>query len=230
MGEFAIGQPVTREEDPRLLTGGGNFLDDVNLNLQAWGYVLRSPHPHAKILSINTSDAKAAPGVIAVLTGNDWMAEDYGGIPCEEPRKKRDGSPMFHPYRGGLITQRVRFVGDYVAFVVAETQLQARDAAELIEVDYEPLPSVSTIEAAIAPHAEPVWAENPDNFCFTHSEGDLEAVDAAFAAADHIITQKMIVNRVTAATMEPRGCIGEFDPHTKRYTLYTGLQNPHPLR
>jgi len=230
MGEFAIGQSVPREEDPRLLTGGGAFLDDVNLRHQAWGFVLRSPHAHAKILSIDTRAARQAPGVIVVLTGEDWAAENYGGIPCEEPRKKRDGSPMFHPYRGGLVTDRVRFVGDYVAFVVAETRLQARDAAELIEVAYEPLPSVSTIEAAIASGAQPVWPENPDNYCFTHGEGDLAAVDAAFTAAAHVVSRKMTVNRVTAVTMEPRGCIGDYDKHTHRYTLYTGLQNPHPVR
>lgn len=230
MGEFAIGQSVPREEDPRLLTGGGDFLDDVNLRDQTWGYVLRSPHAHAKILSIDTTAAKAAPGVIAVLIGEDWMAENYGTLPCEENRKKADGSPMFQPYRGALVTDRVRFVGDYVAFVVAETRLQARDAAELIDVTYEPLPSVSSIEAAIAPGAQPIWDENPDNYSFTHSEGDLAAVDAAFAAADHVVSHKLVVNRVAAVTMEPRGCLGDYDRRQDRYTLHTGLQNPHPVR
>ncbi|MBT5050228.1 MAG: xanthine dehydrogenase family protein molybdopterin-binding subunit [Rhodospirillaceae bacterium] len=230
MGEFAIGQPVPREEDPRLLTGGGDFLDDVNLRDQTWGHVLRSPHAHAKISSIDISVARAAPGVIAVLTGEDWMAENYGTLPCEENRKKADGSPMFQPYRGALVTDRVRFVGDYVAFVVAETRLQARDAAELIHVTYEPLPSVSSVEAAIAPGAQPIWDENPDNFSFTHAEGDLAAVDSAFAAADHVVSHKLVVNRVAAVTMEPRGCLGDYDRRSERYTLYTGLQNPHPVR
>ena len=218
MGEFAIGQAIPREEDPRLLTGGGNFLDDVNLNRQAWGYVLRSPHPHATIVSINTEAAKKAPGVVAVLTGEDWMAEGYGTLPCEENRKKRDGSPMFHPYRGALATGRVRFVGDYVAFVVAETRLQARDAAELIDIEYDPLPAISGIADAIAPGAEAIWPDNPDNFCFTHAEGDLDAVEAAFAKADHVVTRDLVVNRVAATTMEPRGCIGDYDRHTGRYT------------
>ena len=230
MGEFAIGQPVPREEDPRLLTGGGEFLDDVNLRDQTWGYVLRSPHAHARILSIDTAAAKAAPGVLAVLTGDDWTAEGYGTLPCEETSKKADGGPMFQPYRGALVTNRVRFVGDYVAFVVAETRLQARDAAELIHVTYEPLPSVSSIEAAIAPGAQSIWDENPDNFSFTHAEGDLAAVEAAFAAADHVVSHKMVVNRVAAVTMEPRGCLGDYDRRQDRYTLYTGLQNPHPVR
>lgn len=230
MGEFAIGQSVPREEDPRLLTGGGNFLDDISLNRQAWGYVLRSPHAHAKILSLDTDAAKKAPGVVAVFTGEDWVAEGYGTLPCEENRKKRDGSPMFHPYRGALVTGRVRFVGDYVAFVVAETRLQARDAAELINVEYEPLPAISGITDAVTPGAEAIWPENPDNFCFTHAEGDPDAVEAAFAKADHVVTQKLVVNRVAATTMEPRGCIGDYDRHTGRYTLHTGLQNPHPVR
>jgi len=230
MGEFAIGQPVTREEDPRLLTGGGDFLDDVNLYGQTWGYVLRSPHGSARILSIDISAAKAAPGVLAVLTGADWAAENYGGMPCEENRKKADGSPMFHPTRPALMTDRVRLVGDYVAFVVAETRLQARDAAELIEVEYETLPPVTTIEDAIATDAPAVWDENPDNYCYTHEQGDSAAVDAAFAKADHVVSRRLLVNRVTAVTLEPRGCLGDYDSRSGRYTLHTGLQNPHPLR
>ncbi len=230
MGEFAIGQPVTREEDPRLLTGRGEFLDDVNLHRQVWGYVLRSPHAHARIVSVDTSKAKAAPGVLAVLTGDDWAAENYGGLPCEDSRKRADGGPMFHPPRPALVTGRVRFVGDYVAFVVAETRAQARDAAELIEVEYEILPAVSSVEAAIAPGATAIWPENPDNYCYTHREGDLAAVEAAFARADHVVSRTLSVNRITAVTLEPRGCLGDYDRHQERYTLYTGLQNPHPLR
>ena len=230
MGEFAIGQSVRREEDPRLLTGGGDFLDDVNLYGQTWGYVLRSPHGSARIRSIDISAAKTAPGVLAVLTGADWAAENYGGMPCEENRKKADGSPMFHPTRPALVTDRVRLVGDYVAFIVAETRLQARDAAELIEVDYEPLPPVTTIEDAIAEGAPAVWDENPDNYCYTHEQGDGAAVDAAFARADHVVSRRLLVNRVTAVTLEPRGCLGNYDSRSGRYTLHTGLQNPHPLR
>jgi carbon-monoxide dehydrogenase large subunit len=230
MGEFAIGQSVRREEDPRFLTGRGEFLDDVNLDGQTYGYVLRSPHAMARIVSIDTTAAKASPGVAAVLTGDDWAAENYGGMPCEENRKKADGSPMFHPVRPALVTGHVRMVGDYVAFVVAETRMQARDAAELIDIDYEILPSATSIKAAIAPGAPAIWPENPDNHCYTHTQGDLEAVEAAFATADHILTRTLTVNRVTAVTMEPRGCVGDYDRHEGRYTLYTGLQNPHPLR
>ena len=231
MGEFAIGQSVPREEDPRLLTGGGEFLDDVNLRNQAWAYVLRSPYAMANIRSINTEVAQAAPGVLQVLTGEDWAKENYGGLPCEDAnKKKQDGSPMYHPEHPVLVKGQVKLVGDCVAFVVAETYAQARDAAELIDVDYESLPSVTDVEGAIAEGAPAVWPDCPDNISFFEEKGDAAAVDAAFARADHIVQQKMVVNRVTAVAMEPRGCLGDYDERQGRYTLYTGLQNPHPLR
>ena len=231
MGEFAIGQSVPREEDPRLLTGGGEFLDDVNLRNQAWAYVLRSPYAMANIRSINTEVAQAAPGVLRVLTGEDWAKENYGGLPCEDAnKKKQDGSPMYHPEHPVLVKDQVKLVGDCVAFVIAETYAQARDAAELIDVDYESLPSVTDVEGAIAEGAPAVWPDCPDNISFFEEKGDAAAVDAAFARADHIVQQKMVVNRVTAVAMEPRGCLGDYDERQGRYTLYTGLQNPHPLR
>ncbi|MBB43866.1 MAG: carbon monoxide dehydrogenase [Rhodospirillaceae bacterium] len=232
MGEFGIGQSVPREEDPRLLTGGGDFLDDVNLLNQAFGYVLRSPHAHASILSIDISAARASKGVIKILTGKDWMEENFGTMPCEDTNfaKRADGSAMFHPYRGALVTDRVRFVGDYVAFVIAETKLQARDAAELIAVKYKIHPAITSIDDATTHGAEPVWPENPDNIAFTLEKGDENQVDKAFKKADRVITHNFVINRVTAVTMEPRGCIGDFDRRTDRFTLYTGLQNPHPVR
>ena len=231
MGDFAVGQSVPREEDPRLLTGGGEFLDDVNLRGQAWGHVLRSPHAMADIKSIDIDKAEKAPGVLRILTGADWAAENYGGLPCEDATKKRrDGSPMYHPTWPALVDGRARLVGDCVAFVIAETELQARDAAELIEVDYAPLQSVSGVERAVAPDAPAVWADCGDNVCFVDQKGDAAAVDAAFAKADHIVRQKLVNNRVTAVALEPRGCIGDYDSRYERYTLYTGLQNPHPLR
>lgn len=231
MGDFTVGQSVPREEDPRLLTGGGEFLDDVNLRGQAWGHVLRSPHAMADIKSIDIDKAEKAPGVLRILTGADWAAENYGGLPCEDATKKRrDGSPMYHPTWPALVDGRARLVGDCVAFVIAETELQARDAAELIEVDYAPLQSVSGVERAVALDAPAVWADCADNVCFVDQKGDAAAVDAAFAKADHIVRQKLVNNRVTAVALEPRGCIGDYDSRYERYTLYTGLQNPHPLR
>lgn len=231
MGEFAVGQSVPREEDPRLLTGGGEFLDDVSLRGQVWGHVLRSPHAHARILSVDTAAAEAAPGVLRVLTGADWAAEKYGGLPCEDLKKSRpNGSPIYHPTYPVLAHDRVRSVGEGVAFVVAETALQARDAAELIDVTYEPLPAVADVEAAVAPGAPLVWDDCADNISFVEHKGDAAAVDAAFARAAHVVRRKLVNNRITAVAMEPRGCIGDYDRRHGRYTLYTGLQNPHPLR
>ncbi|MEC7490849.1 MAG: xanthine dehydrogenase family protein molybdopterin-binding subunit [Pseudomonadota bacterium] len=231
MGEFAVGQSVRREEDPRFLVGNGEFLDDVNLLDQAWGYVLRSPHAKADILSIDTTEAEKAPGVLRVLTGLDWKAENYGDLPCEDATKrKRDGTAMYHPPYPALVTDQVKLVGDYVAFVVAETQLQAKDAAELITVDYDPLPAVTDLEAAIGEDAPAVWPDCPDNISFFEEKGDAAAVERAFAQADQVVQQKLVINRITAVAIEPRGCIGSYDFRHGRYTLYTGLQNPHPLR
>ena len=231
MGEFAVGQSVTRSEDPRLLVGHGEFLDDVNLRHQVWGYVLRSPHAKAIIRTIDTRDAVSAPGVLRILTGADWSSEQYGSLPCEDAHKtKPDGSPMYHPPYPALVEDQVKYVGDYVAFIVAETQSQARDAAELVRVNYEPLPSITNLEDAVASGAPPVWLDCPDNKSFLEEKGDRDAVEGAFKKADQIIYEKLVINRVTAVAIEPRGCIGNYDKKHDRYTLYTGLQNPHPLR
>ncbi|HEY7246172.1 MAG TPA: xanthine dehydrogenase family protein molybdopterin-binding subunit [Xanthobacteraceae bacterium] len=229
MGEFAIGQSVSRFEDPRLLKGGGRYVGDMVLPGMAFGHVLRSPHAHARIRSIDVSRAKTAPGVLAVLAGADWKASGWGDLPVPGGLKRRDGSAFRPPYRG-LVMDRVRFVGDYVAFVVAETYNQALDAAELIAVDYEPLPAcVSTAEAATA-GAPRVWDECPDNIGFVQLFGDKAAAEAAIAKADHVVRHRFVVNRVTAATMEPRGCLGDYNAAEDRYTIYTTLQRTHPFR
>ncbi|MGH7033151.1 MAG: xanthine dehydrogenase family protein molybdopterin-binding subunit, partial [Stellaceae bacterium] len=230
MGEYALGQPVSRFEDLRLLRGGGRYIDDIVLPRMAWGHVLRSPHAHARIRSIDTGRAKAAPGVLAVLTGADWRASGFGDLPVPRGPKRRDGAPMFRPPYPALVLDRVRWVGDYVAFIVAETQAQAADGAELIAVDYEPLPAVVATEFAAAPGALRVWDECPDNTCFVHLGGDKAATDAAFAAAAHVVKQSLVINRVTAATMEPRGCIGDYDAADDRYTIYSTLQRTHVFR
>src|SRR6516165_6782259 len=138
--KFGIGQAVSRFEDPRLVRGGGRYVDDITLPGMAFGYVLRSPHAHANIRSIDVAAAKASPGVLAVLTGADWRASGWGDLPVPGGLKRRDGRPMYRPRYPALVADRVRWVGDYVAFVVAETYLEAASAAELIAVDYEPLP------------------------------------------------------------------------------------------
>ena len=230
MGQFAISQSVPREEDPRLLKGLGRYLDDITLPQQSYACVVRSPHAHARIVSIDTSAAAAAPGVLAVLTGADYAADGLGGLPCEVPRKRRDGSPMYRPPHPALVADRVRLVGDYVALVVAETVAQARDAVELVEVDYAPLPALSRTADALDPDAPRLWDDLPDNEGWYEEVGNKDATDAAFAKADRVIKQRFEISRVSANTMEPRGCLGDYDPHSDRYTIYTGLQNPHQLR
>jgi len=231
MVRYAVGQAVPRTEDPRLLKGVGRYVDDIRLANMAHGYILRSPVAHALIKSINTSAAEAASGVLAVLTGADFDAAGLNGIVTDVAGAKRsDGTPIFRPPRPALVTDKVRVVGDYVAFVVAETLDQAKDAAELIDVDYEPLPVMVGTTAAAEPDAVPVWDECPDNISFEHNVGDAVATEAAFSKADVVVKQRFVINRVSTNSMENRGCIGEFDKHEKRYVLHTGLQQPHNIR
>ena len=230
MGEFAIGQGVSRFEDPRLLRGGGRYVDDIKLPGMAYGVVVRSPHAHAKILSLDVSAAKEAPGVLAVLTAADIKAAGYSDLPVPGGLKKRDGSPMFKPRYPILAETTVRWVGDYVAFVVAETVAQAMDAAELVAVEYEELPAVTSTATATDPATPKVWEGCADNICFEALIGDKAAVDAAFAKAAHVVKGNFTINRVTAVTMEPRNAVGDYNATDQRYTLYTAMQRPHPTR
>jgi carbon-monoxide dehydrogenase large subunit len=230
MGEFALGQPVSRFEDPRLLRGGGRYVDDMVVPRMVFGHVLRSPHAHARIGAIDTARAKAAPGVLAVLTGADWAASGWGDLPVPNGMRRGDGSPSPKPRYPALVADRVRWVGDYVAFVVAETAHQAADAAELIQVEYEPLPAVVSTADAAMPGMARVWDDCPDNICFVHREGDGAAAEAGFARADHIVRRHFVINRVTAATMEPRGAIGDYNRAEDRWTIYTTLQRTHAYR
>jgi carbon-monoxide dehydrogenase large subunit len=230
MGEFGIGQHVPRFEDPRLVRGEGRYVGDVALAGMVFGYVLRSPHAHALIRSIDATRAKAAPGVLAVLTGADWEASGYGDLPVPGGLKRRDGSPQYRPRYPALAKDRVRWVGDYVAFVVAETYHQAQDAAELIEVAYEPMPAIVSTADAVKPGAPLVWDDCPNNICFVQLDGDKEATDAAFARAEHVVKGSFVINRVTAASMEPRGSVGVYSQHDGRYTIYSTLQRPFTFR
>ena len=230
MGEFAIGQPVSRLEDPRLLRGLGRYVDDLNLPGQACAYILRSPHAHARIRSIDARAAAAVPGVLGVLTGADCEADGLGRLPCDQKRFGRDGSDMYRPPRPILARDRVRVVGDYVAMVVAETAAMARDAAERIAVGYQPLPAVVSPADAAEEGAPRLWDDCPGNECFFHEDGDAAAVEAAFASAHLVVERRFAISRVTAAPIGPRGCIGEYDPSLERYTLYTGVQQAHMLR
>src|SRR6202035_3861047 len=177
MGEFGIGQPVPREEDPYLVRGAGRYVDDVTSPGQARAYVLRSPHSHARIRAIDAARAKALPGVRLVLTGNDPAILALGLQQPWHQRQRRDGSPAFISPQPLLAREKVRYIGDPVALIVAETIAQARDAAESIEVDYEPLPAVTSIADAIAPGAPAVWDDCRDNQAFVHELGNQAAVE-----------------------------------------------------
>src|SRR3954467_7766435 len=219
MAVQAIGDRVRRGEDSRLLNGRGRYVEDVPAIGAARGYVLRSPHAHARIVSIGAEAAKRAPGVLAVLTGADLKRRGLGTLRPLVPRRKRDGSPAFVCPQPLLAQARVRYVGDPVAFIVAESLHQAKDAAELIDIEYEPLPAIATADAALAPGAPAVWDQNPGNEAFPHSAGDKAATDAAFARAARIVRHQVVVNRITANSMEPRGCLAQYDRAEERYTI-----------
>jgi carbon-monoxide dehydrogenase large subunit len=226
MGQFGIGQAIKRFEDPRLVRGQGRFHDDVDLPGQAHAIVVRSTHAHARIRTIDTSAALKAPGVLGVFTGADVAS--LGTMQMTLKRKRPDGSPMFAPPHRGLAQARVRYVGDPVALVVAGTLAQAEDAADLVNVDYDPLPSVTSTAEAIG--GAPVWDECPDNICNLHESGDKAATDAAFAKAARVIKRRYVITRVHAQYMEPRGATGAYDPGEDRYTLYADVQYPHRVR
>ncbi|HEY1798503.1 MAG TPA: xanthine dehydrogenase family protein molybdopterin-binding subunit [Stellaceae bacterium] len=229
MGQFGIGQPVRRFEDRRLLRGNGRYQGDVDIAGQAYAVVLRSPHAHAWITSLDTKPALAAPGVLAVLSGDDITAAGLGAMGVPFQRKRPDGSPMFARSFMGLAQGTVRYVGEPVAFVVAETLTQAKDAAELVAVDYEILPSVTdTGDAAEARIA--VWPDCPDNISNLFEAGNKAAADTALAGAAHIVKRRYVISRVYAHFMEPRGAIGVWDPGEERFTLYADVQYPHRVR
>src|SRR4051812_22021965 len=231
MAKFGIGQPVRRVEDQRFLTGQGRYVDDMVLPAMAHGVNVLSPHAHAKIRKIDTANAKAAPGVLAVLTGADAAADKLGAMTAHL-MPEDFGAPKGHrPSQPLRVAARARHVGDRVAFVVAETLAQARDAAELVEVDYEPLPAVVNIEDAAKPDAPKVWDDNPaGNNAFRLMFGDQAATDAAFAKAKHTVKLRVENNRLSPVSMEPRVAIGDYDRANDFYTLYAASQNPHGLR
>jgi len=219
---------MARLEDRRFLTGVGRFTDDVEARGAAQGHVVRSPHAHARIVRLDATAARAAPGVLAVLTGDDLAAEGIGPIRCPATVRARDRSDYFDPPRPPLAVGRVRHVGDPVAFVVAETLEQARDAAELIEADYDELPAV--VDPAAAPTAPAIWDGAPGNLCILYERGDAAAVEAAFARAAHVVRLSTRNNRLVVNPIEPRASVGEYDPASGRYTLTTTSQGVHILR
>ena len=230
MGFEGIGASVRRKEDQRFLNGKGNYTDDINRPGQTYASIKRSDRPHAKILSIDTSAAKAAPGVLAVFTGADLDAEEIGGLPCGWQIHNKDGSPMAEPKHPVLAVGKVRHVGDPIAVVIAETRQQAKDAAELLVIDLEDLPAVAGVRDAIAPGATAVHDDAPGNICYDWHLGDKAMVDAAFASAHKVVRLDLLNNRLIPNAMEPRAAIGDFDVNSGDYTLYTTSQNPHVIR
>src|SRR5438477_326588 len=226
MGQFGIGQSVRRFEDARLVRGEGRFHDDVSLPGQAHAVFVRSIHAHARIRNFDAVDSSRAPGVLGVFTGAD--AAGLGTMKMTLKRRRPDGSPMFAPPHRGLTRDRVRYVGDPVAMVIAQTLAEAEDAAERLVIDYEPLPSVTATADAVGGPA--VWDECPDNISNVHEVGDRAATDAAFAGAARVVRRRYVISRVHAQYMETRGALGVWDAGEQRYTLYADVQYPHRVR
>jgi aerobic carbon-monoxide dehydrogenase large subunit len=231
MAKFGIGQAVRRVEDQRFLQGLGRYVEDISLPGQCHGVTVLSPHAHARIKRVDVSKAKAAPGVLCVLTGADALAEKLGTFTAHL-MPEDFGAPKGHrTFQPVLVADKVRFVGDRVAFVVAETLTQARDAAELVEVDYEPLPAVVNLEDAAKDGAPKVYEDCPQgNVGFRLMFGNKDATDAAFAAAKHVVKIRVENNRLSPVTMEPRVAIGDYNAADDQYTLYATSQNPHGAR
>ena len=221
-----IGASVTRVEDYRFLTGQGTYTDDINRPGQAYAYILRSPHAHARINGIDTTAAGAADGVVAIYTGADMQT---GGLPCGWLIHSRDGSPMHEPPHPPLAQGKVRCLGDQVAIVIADSLSQAKAAAELIEVDYDVLPAVVDMKAA-AGGGTLVHDDIGTNVCYDWVIGEEGDVDAALAGSAHVTEIDIVNNRLIANAMEPRAAVSDFDRATGEYTLYTTTQNPHVIR
>ncbi len=229
-GYRVIGKPMPRKEDARLITGQGRFSDDFNLEGQTYAVMVRSPHPHARIVRIDTERARSLPGVLGVFTGADCVADKLNPIPHDPVPKTKYDMKLHAPGGGAVFTgphmllpaDKARHVGEAVAAVVAETQAQAIDAAEAVAVDYEQLPFVLHSEDAMKENAPLVWDEAPQNILVDTSFGDKAATDAAFAAADHVAAMDFHIDRVTGVPLEPRAALAEYDAASGRYTLHAG--------
>jgi len=230
MSATGIGASVKRKEDIRFITGKGHYVDDVNRPGQACAYFLRSPHAHATIDKIDTAAALKAPGVVAVFTGDDIAADKVGGLPCGWMIHSKDGSPMKAGAHPALAQGKVRYVGDHVAVVIADTYAQARDAAEKIDVQYSELPAVVDPGKAASPGQPVLHDVAPNNVVFNWHVGEKTATDAAFASAKHVTKLDLVNNRTIPNAMEPRAAVGDYDSGTDTITLYTTSQNPHVAR
>jgi carbon-monoxide dehydrogenase large subunit len=230
MTKFAIGQSVPRREDARLLRGQGRFFDDLKLADELYATIVRSPHAHADIISIDTRAAVETPGVHAVLTGEDYRADGLGSLPALAPFNGRHGGPMFQPPRPAIALGRVMHVGYPIALVVADRLDTARDAAERVVVEYAPRPAVLSARDAFEPGSPQLYDDCPNNEAYFYEAGDKAKVANAFAEAAHVVEQRLVINRVTANPIEPRGVTGAYDAGTGRYTLHCGFQRPWLFR
>src|SRR6516162_1705798 len=230
--KFGVGQPVRRHEDFRLIRGQGRYTDDIALPRMTYAFVLRAPVAHARIARMDVGAARTMPGVLFVVSGDDVRAEGLGDIPCTTPLVGRDGKPRHDTPRPALAQGTVRHVGQPVALVVAETYAQARDAAEVIVVDYDTLPAVTDAKAATEAGAPQLFEHIPNNIVFDwdNDVGDAKATDAAFAKATRVVALELVNNRVVVNSMEPRNAVADYDPASGRSTLYTGTQGPHFVR
>src|SRR4030081_1758862 len=228
MDKYGVGQPVRRTEDPVLVQGHGRYTDDLSLPGQAYAAFVRSRNGHGIIKGIDTAAAKAMPGVLGVFTGADLSA--YGTLKCVVPFKNRDGSEMKKPARYSMHTDKVRFVGDPLAVVIAETLAQAKDAAEAVEVDIEVLPAVTRARDAAAPGAPQLYENVPGNVALDYLYGDPAKVAEAFAGAAHVTKLTLINSRLVVNAMEPRSAIASFDKAGGRYTLNVGSQGAFGMK
>lgn len=225
-----FGEPMRRVEDVRLTTGKGRYVDDLKLNGMVHAAFVRSPHAHAKILLVDPSDAVNMPGVLTVLTGDDMRQDALGPLICGWALTNKDGTPQRMGYHPALAHEVVRYVGDAVAIVIAETRNQADDAAEMVLVEYEDLPVLASMDQAMSPDAAQLHPEAPGNIAFDWEIGDRNATDAAFAAAAHVARLSLRNNRLVPNAMEPRACIAIYDRADEQYTLYLTSQCPHIIR
>ncbi|MCC7280831.1 MAG: xanthine dehydrogenase family protein molybdopterin-binding subunit, partial [Acetobacteraceae bacterium] len=225
---FGIGQPVRRQEDPVLLTGRGRYSDDISLPGEAHAVIVRSPYAHGVLRGIDTTAARAMPGVLGIYTAED--VRQYGTLRCTLPFRHRDGSEMKAPERHALAEGKVRFVGDPLACVVAATRTEARDAAEAVLLDVEPLPAVTDAAAAAAPGAPTIYEGWPGNVVLDFHFGDAAKVAEAFRRARHVARLPLRNNRIVVCAMEPRAAIAEWDEALQKFTLHVGCQGVFGLR
>ena len=224
-----IGVSVPRIEDEALLTGSSRFIDDIDLAGQAHAHFVRSPYAHARINAIDCVEALAAPGVIAVFTGADMVADGVGEILGNAPVENRNGAPLFVPPRRAMATNVARYAGETVAVVIAETAAQAADASELLSIEYQELPCVTQTNKALDTDAPVIWDGTDSNIALDWETGDRTATDTAFAAAAHVTEIDLINNRIVVGATEPRGCVASFEPLSGRYTVYTPTQGNNPV-